>query len=141
VYPIAELAVELVPLFDDPDTREQALISYAPAAPGKTSEKSVQKLFEKIDELAGGLDVTEVRAVAGALDMRLESEGLPRIFQPEDDEEEGEHEHVHGPGCDHGDGHDHGAPSASAVVPKVGRNDPCPCGSGKKFKKCHGAAN
>jgi len=22
----------------------------------------------------------------------------------------------------------------------VGRNDPCPCGSGKKFKKCHGAA-
>ena len=25
-------------------------------------------------------------------------------------------------------------------VAKVGRNDPCPCGSGKKFKKCHGAA-
>ena len=24
-------------------------------------------------------------------------------------------------------------------VPKVGRNDPCPCGSGKKFKNCHGA--
>jgi preprotein translocase subunit SecA len=24
-------------------------------------------------------------------------------------------------------------------APKVGRNDPCPCGSGKKYKKCHGA--
>jgi len=24
--------------------------------------------------------------------------------------------------------------------PKVGRNDPCPCGSGRKFKQCHGAA-
>jgi preprotein translocase subunit SecA len=24
--------------------------------------------------------------------------------------------------------------------PKVGRNDPCPCGSGKKYKKCHGIA-
>ena len=24
-------------------------------------------------------------------------------------------------------------------VPKVGRNDPCPCGSGKKYKHCHGA--
>ena len=24
--------------------------------------------------------------------------------------------------------------------PKVGRNDPCPCGSGKKYKKCHGTA-
>jgi uncharacterized protein YecA (UPF0149 family) len=23
--------------------------------------------------------------------------------------------------------------------PKLGRNDPCWCGSGKKFKKCHGA--
>ena len=23
--------------------------------------------------------------------------------------------------------------------PKIGRNDPCPCGSGKKYKKCHGA--
>jgi uncharacterized protein len=25
-------------------------------------------------------------------------------------------------------------------APKVGRNDPCPCGSGKKFKQCHGAS-
>ncbi|MBI3495433.1 preprotein translocase subunit SecA [Candidatus Berkelbacteria bacterium] len=25
------------------------------------------------------------------------------------------------------------------AIPKVGRNEPCPCGSGKKFKKCHGA--
>ncbi|MGA3065929.1 MAG: SEC-C metal-binding domain-containing protein [Tepidisphaeraceae bacterium] len=24
-------------------------------------------------------------------------------------------------------------------TPKVGRNDLCPCGSGKKYKKCHGA--
>jgi preprotein translocase subunit SecA len=24
------------------------------------------------------------------------------------------------------------------VGPKIGRNDPCPCGSGKKYKKCHG---
>jgi hypothetical protein len=24
--------------------------------------------------------------------------------------------------------------------PKIGRNDPCPCGSGRKYKKCHGAA-
>jgi preprotein translocase subunit SecA len=35
------------------------------------------------------------------------------------------------------------APQAPATVvkkDKVGRNDPCPCGSGKKYKKCHGAA-
>jgi preprotein translocase subunit SecA len=27
---------------------------------------------------------------------------------------------------------------ATAALPKVGRNDPCPCGSGKKYKACHG---
>jgi uncharacterized protein YchJ len=29
-------------------------------------------------------------------------------------------------------------PTAAAAVPKVGRNEPCPCGSGKKYKHCHG---
>jgi preprotein translocase subunit SecA len=29
--------------------------------------------------------------------------------------------------------------TVSNGAPKVGRNDPCPCGSGKKYKKCHGA--
>ena len=24
-------------------------------------------------------------------------------------------------------------------VPRVGRNEPCPCGSGKKYKQCHGS--
>ena len=27
---------------------------------------------------------------------------------------------------------------AAAAVPRVGRNDPCPCGSGQKYKLCHG---
>jgi SEC-C motif-containing protein len=30
-------------------------------------------------------------------------------------------------------------PPAEREAPKVGRNEPCPCGSGKKFKKCCGA--
>jgi len=37
----------------------------------------------------------------------------------------------------------HAAPPTEPIVnraPKLGRNDPCWCGSGKKFKKCHGAA-
>ena len=28
--------------------------------------------------------------------------------------------------------------TVAAEVPRVGRNDPCPCGSGKKYKNCHG---
>ena len=31
-----------------------------------------------------------------------------------------------------------GAAVSASDVPKVGRNDPCPCGSGKKYKHCHG---
>jgi preprotein translocase subunit SecA len=28
--------------------------------------------------------------------------------------------------------------TVAAEMPRVGRNDPCPCGSGKKYKSCHG---
>ena len=45
--------------------------------------------------------------------------------------------------ADAGDGGDERPRSKQETVvrtqPKVGRNDPCPCGSGKKYKKCHGA--
>ena len=34
------------------------------------------------------------------------------------------------------DGHVHGPPPKRRDAPKIGRNDPCPCGSGKKYKKC-----
>jgi preprotein translocase subunit SecA len=31
------------------------------------------------------------------------------------------------------------APATPVVAaPRIGRNDPCPCGSGKKYKQCHG---
>ena len=31
-------------------------------------------------------------------------------------------------------------PRKVSAMKKVGRNDPCPCGSGKKYKNCHGKA-
>ena len=30
-------------------------------------------------------------------------------------------------------------PSTNIVSKKIGRNSPCPCGSGKKYKFCHGS--
>ena len=44
--------------------------------------------------------------------------------------------HVHGPDCNH----DHDVEIKPMVrdTPKIGRNDPCPCGSKKKYKKCCG---
>lgn len=49
------------------------------------------------------------------------------------------HEHVEGQGHHH---HHHHEPIMPVVreQPKIGRNDACPCGSGQKYKKCHGAA-
>ena len=47
--------------------------------------------------------------------------------------------HVHGPDCNH----DHEKVAAEPfrrAEAKQGRNEPCACGSGKKYKKCHGAA-
>ena len=38
----------------------------------------------------------------------------------------------------HGDDDD-GGEASQIRSDKVGRNAPCPCGSGRKYKKCHGA--
>jgi uncharacterized protein YecA (UPF0149 family) len=43
------------------------------------------------------------------------------------------HEHE---GCGDHCGHDHPTVVPVRTSPKVGRNDPCICGSGKKYKKC-----
>lgn len=50
--------------------------------------------------------------------------------QDQDHVHDHDHGHVHGEHCAHGP---RGKP---VTVNKVGRNDPCPCGSGKKHKKC-----
>jgi uncharacterized protein YecA (UPF0149 family) len=60
--------------------------------------------------------------------------------QQEDHVHGQDHAHVHGPWCAHGHDHGHHHHGAQAplvrAAPKIGRNDPCPCGSGKKHKKC-----
>lgn len=47
-------------------------------------------------------------------------------------------DHVHGPHCSHGHHHFHEPAQPYIRDPKIGRNDICPCGSAKKFKKCCG---
>jgi len=50
-------------------------------------------------------------------------------------------EALSGTAADEGKGSAAAPPPAQPVVRqtiKVGRNEPCPCGSGKKFKHCHG---
>lgn len=68
-----------------------------------------------------------------------------QIRSPEDVEETAPHADVHNVKYQHADydeadvaeGDEQTAQPASSG-PKIGRNDPCPCGSGKKYKQCHG---
>jgi preprotein translocase subunit SecA len=60
---------------------------------------------------------------------------------PHDHDHDHDHAgHVHGPGCDHDHDHAHVPQPFVRDQPKIGRNEPCVCGSGKKFKKCCGSA-
>jgi len=48
--------------------------------------------------------------------------------------------HTHKGGEGHHHHHEVKRQTEVRAEPKIGRNDVCPCGSGKKYKKCHGAA-
>lgn len=48
------------------------------------------------------------------------------------------HDHHDHESCGHGH-HHHPLQPIVRKEPKIGRNDPCICGSGKKYKKCCGA--
>jgi hypothetical protein len=107
---------------DKEDLREDALFAYAMAMPGETTRGRVRGMLRKIDSIAE-LRPEEADLVMFALDERLRLHGLEPVFQNEgDDDEEAE-----------------APPPPPPPAAKPGRNDPCPCGSGKKYKKCHGA--
>ena len=109
--------------FEDAELREAALYSYALAAPSVATPARMRKLFSKVEDLADGLTEEEAALVGKALDDRLEANEYDPIFLVGDAAEgEEEDELAENP----------------PVTSKVGRNDPCPCGSGKKYKKCCG---
>ena len=107
-------SAELKKFFDDEDLRTPALFSYALALPGVTSRKGMKVLFAQIEADAYGLSSDEVELVEGALDQRMLFTGQQPVFSR----------------------HDHS--ESKVAEAKVGRNDPCPCGSGKKYKRCCG---
>lgn len=105
--------------FDDEDLRPLALMAYTLAMPGPVTPGRVEGLFRKIEQLAGELDPEEAEIVRRSLDNRLMEAGYAPHFQASEEPEE-----------------EPPAPARGGI----GRNDPCPCGSGRKYKKCCGAA-
>ncbi len=116
-------ADKIAQYLDDEDFREDALFAYALALPGETTRGRARGILRKIDSIAM-LDSSEERLVKFAIDERLRLHGLAPVFEAEEELSE----RPNGPE----------APPAAPQQASVGRNDPCPCGSGKKYKKCHG---
>lgn len=114
-------ADKIAQYLEDDDFREDALFAYTLALPGETSRGRARGILRKVDSIAF-LDPDEDRLVKFAIDERLRLHGLAPFFENEGEDEEPE--------------------VAPALAPpksaEPGRNDPCPCGSGKKYKKCHG---
>jgi len=98
--------------------RDDALFAYALAMPGETTRGRIRGMLRKIDSLSP-LNSEETELVEFALDERLRLHGLNPVFAADQEEAP--------------------APEPPPQAAKVGRNDPCPCGSGKKYKKCCGA--
>ena len=118
---LASDAPRLKELFEDRGFRTDALFAYALSVPGETSTGRVRALMKKVEEAAGEFREDEEDLVRIALDQRLMLHGKSPVFFP-DESEEDESETV-------------------IAMPKPGRNDLCSCGSGKKYKKCHGVVN
>jgi hypothetical protein len=113
-------AEKLTVFFEDEELRADALFAYALSARHEISKARIRGLLRKIEEQAGGLSEGETELVQLALDERLVLHGHSPVFFPDSEPEEPK-------------------PAGTETV-SAGRNDPCPCGSGKKFKKCCGAA-
>ena len=116
-------APRLAELFDDEEFRTDALFAYTLSIPGETSTGRVRALMTKVEKAAGGFRDDEEDLVRIALDQRLMLHGKSPVFFPDEDEEE------------------EAEPDNAIAAPKPGRNDLCSCGSGKKYKKCHGLVN
>jgi len=116
---LASEAPRLEPFLNDNEFRSDALFAYALSIPGETSRMRAHAMLNKIEDVADGFRADEEMLVQIALDQRLMLHGIKPVFFPDETDQEKEPE-----------------PIASS---KVGRNDPCPCGSGKKYKKCCGA--
>lgn len=92
-------------------------------------DEAVELLF-RVQVVKEERTVSALGALSNAQFIHPESEGMPAVPQQSSGAPDSVRDAIHQPA------------SKTAPVkrdePKVGRNDPCPCGSGKKYKKCCG---
>jgi len=111
------------------------LRSYAQKTPTQEYKKEAFELFALMLDMVN----TEVTKILMTVQFRSEAE-LPKVEEPETPKNVQYHHADYDQALEEANA-DAVASDAQTFVrkgQKVGRNDPCPCGSGKKYKHCHG---
>ncbi|RTL50440.1 MAG: preprotein translocase subunit SecA [Rhodocyclaceae bacterium] len=107
------------------------LRGYAQKNPKQEYKREAFELFEGL--------LNAVRADVTRLLMTVEIRSEAQIEEAEQHHPAVENVQYHHADYDEALGTNEAAtPQPAQAGPKVGRNDPCPCGSGKKYKHCHG---
>ncbi len=112
------------------------LRSYAQKQPKQEYKREAFELFEGL--------LNAVRTEVSKLLMTVQVRSEEQIEAAEQHQPQVENVQYHHADYDEALGTSAAARPQQPVeraLPKVGRNDPCPCGSGKKFKHCHGKLN
>lgn len=112
------------------------LRSYAQKNPKQEYKREAFQLFE------GLLNTIKSEVTKVTMLVQVRTREDVEAVEPSQDVENVQYQHAD---YDEVLGHESGETTAQSAQPvvregiKVGRNDPCPCGSGKKYKQCHGA--
>ena len=102
-------------------------------------KKIIKKLIETLDDLKKSLKDEDVFTSDSPTEE--ETQRAQEEWKDSMSDIKAEHESVIDNNERHDEQEQEEAPKIQQVKregPKVKRNDPCPCGSGKKFKQCHG---
>jgi preprotein translocase subunit SecA len=109
------------------------LRGYAQKNPKQEYKREAFELFEGLLQVVR----TQVTQLLMTVQIRSE-EQIEEVEQQHPQVENVQYHHADYDQALAGDGEPAKAQPAERALPKVGRNDPCPCGSGKKYKYCHG---
>jgi len=113
------------------------LRGYAQKNPKQEYKREAFEMFEDL------LDRIKLKVVSFLMKIQITQEAPPEIETPEQDDTPMEYSHaqasnVLGDESTQNNVSGETTRTYQRIGEKVGRNDACPCGSGKKFKQCHG---
>ena len=109
------------------------LRGYAQKNPAQEFKRESFTMFESL------LDTINIEIVKSLSSVVLnENTSADDVEQQNNEGVQAQHETLGTTGVDNHEVESVMQEDEQAKVEKVGRNDPCPCGSGKKYKNCHG---